>query len=89
MGQVNSRGESRPPERVFGSVPPGRGEQAVPKNGRIPGLQRPDRQTESGFADVVWADGEDSNTRYPMGPKLDAIGSAGSSVGQGRLSLTN
>ena len=82
MAEVNSRRESRASERDFEPPAAARGEQPSAKNGGIPGLQRADRRTESGFADVVLADVEDSNSRYPMGPKLDAIGRGGRSVGK-------
>ena len=46
MGQVNSYGESRASERVFGSMQARRGEQPFVKNGRIPKLFRPDHRAE-------------------------------------------
>jgi hypothetical protein len=66
MGQVNSYGESRASERVFGSMRARRGEQPAVKLGRIPGLLRPVPRTERVSPKGVLADAEDSNSRYLM-----------------------
>ena len=56
MGEVNSRRESRASERGFELPAQAQGAQPPARNGGIPGLQRADRWTESGFADVVLAE---------------------------------
>ena len=75
MGQVNSRGESRPLERVFGSVATRQGAQLSAEKAGIPALQRADPRTERLSALGVLADGEDSNSRCLIGPKLQGDGS--------------
>jgi hypothetical protein len=62
MGQVNGRRESRALESDSEPTAPGQGAQASAKNGRIPGLSRVDPPTESGFAQVVLAEGEELST---------------------------
>jgi hypothetical protein len=63
MARVNSWRESRPLESVF--VADGRccGQQPPAKKGGIPGLQRADRQSESGFARGVLAEREVLSTK--------------------------
>jgi len=68
--ESTARGEMCRSERNFGRPVAWRGQQSLAEDGRIPGLLRVDRQAESEFAQVVLADGEDSNSRYPIGPKL-------------------
>jgi len=59
MGQVNSYGESRASERVFGFMRARRGEQPAVKNGGIPGLFRAEHRAERVSPEGVLADGEE------------------------------
>ena len=75
MGEVNSYGESRASERGLGSMRARRGEQPAVKNGWIPALLRATPRIERMSCKGALADGEDSNSRYPIGPKLQVRGS--------------
>ena len=59
MGQVNSYGESRASEKVFGSMRARRGAQLSAKIAGIPGLRRADQQTERLSPKDVLAEGEE------------------------------
>ena len=56
---MNSYGESRASERVFGSMRARRGEQPAVRNGAIPGLQRADRPAERVSPEGILAEGEE------------------------------
>jgi hypothetical protein len=75
MGQVNSHGESRRSERSFGRLAAWRGQRRLAENRRIPELQRAERRAERLSPEGFLADGEDSNSRYPIGPNLQGGGS--------------
>jgi hypothetical protein len=66
MGQVNSYGESRASERVFGFMRARRGEQPAVKNGGIPGLFRAEHRAERVSPEGVLAEREElwSNTLF-------------------------
>jgi hypothetical protein len=51
-------------------------------------LRSTDAQGEYGLADPKSLDAEDSNSRYPMGSKLDAMSSVTAVSAKGMLSLT-
>jgi hypothetical protein len=74
MGAVNSRGERRSSERDFEPTARTQGAQTSAKNGRIPGLQRPDQPIERVSPEGVLADGEDSNSRYPSDQNCRVVG---------------
>ena len=59
MGQVNRRRESGPSERDFEPPALAQGAQPAAKNGRIPGLQRPDRRAERVSPKGILAEGEE------------------------------
>jgi hypothetical protein len=89
MGEVNSRRERCPSERAFGRAVHWQGQHPLDENGAIPGLFRTDHRAERLSAQAVLADGEDSNSRYPIGRKLARMNSrsAVSTHGHTPLSL--
>ena len=89
MDQVNSCRESRASERDFELPARAQGAQPTAKNGQIPRLFRADHRAERLSALDVLADAKDSNSRYPMGSKLDAMSSVTAVSASRVLSLTN
>ena len=73
IAEVNSRRESPALERDFELPTSAQGERQTAKNGGIPGPQRADRRAERASPKGVLADGEDSNSRYLIGPKLEGL----------------
>ena len=59
LGEVNSRRESRPPERHSEHMAPAQGARPSTKNGRVPGLFRFDQQTERLSAWAMMAEEEE------------------------------